>query len=214
MDCAALWTIVDGRVHPDFGSIMLDRSKQASLTVEAKYPVKGFDGVYRKALSQGHRMQSVTFDTTVYTGKAVERIMSACVGQAPLVERLILSWYSQSFEPPAGIFRDGAPSLRELSVSCRLPWSSLPPSTSNLQFLSIKSPEYRRLGESLIELRPSAQEFSDYLQNAHSLVELKLTNRLPHDSVAASHPRIKLPNLKNIFLCDTTQALVTFFLEG
>lgn len=213
LDCANLWGTVDGSVHSDFGSIMLDRSKQAPLKIRIDPHNRKFSEIYRKAFAQSHRLRSVTLYTNWHLAdNQPDNALDALVGKVPLLEELSvsLSLNTEPFVFPTGFLCGGAPCLRSLTLHfCEVPWALIPPSTSALQLLSVVDTPDVASSEGM---RLSVIDFSKYLQNLDSLSSLKLAGRLPrNDPDMAQPPRIELPKLTQLTLYDTTEAMVDFF---
>ncbi|RXW16438.1 hypothetical protein EST38_g9424 [Candolleomyces aberdarensis] len=213
LDCPALWSdlmFVGG--NPAFTEVMLQRSKNAPLSVKFDAYSPPFNDILCKIVSQTSRLRDVELrQGSNTTPLDLPKILSSFESTAPILEKLVLegveldNWTrSDKYHTiPANFLQDGAPSLQHLDITrLAIHWDALPISIT-LTHLQLEN----------VETRPTRKAFSESLAKLLRLETIKLSACLPH-SGGASQPDslpVILPSLRTLELQDLTAELRQFF---
>ncbi|RXW16431.1 hypothetical protein EST38_g9414 [Candolleomyces aberdarensis] len=193
---------------------MLQRSKNAPLTVDfATYPPP-FNDILCKITSQTNRLRDVVLRQDPNTALLdLPKILSSFESTAPILEKLVLqgadlyngAGTNRYSTIPANFLQDGAPSLQHLDITrFAIHWDTLP--------LSITL-THLRLENVVPGNRPTRKLFSETLAKLLRLETIKISACLPH-SGDASQPDslpIILPSLRTLELQDFVAELRQFF---
>ncbi|RXW19841.1 hypothetical protein EST38_g6004 [Candolleomyces aberdarensis] len=211
--CPALWSdLMFFSRGPTFTEMMLQRSKNAPLTVKL-YGYPSFDDILCKIASQTSRLRDVELRrATSTTPFDLSKILSSFESKAPILEKLVLKGpelYGKTGSDryhtmPANFLQDGAPSLQHLDITqIAIHWDALPISTT-LTHLQLENV--------VPENRPTRKSFSETLSKLLRLETMKLSAFLPHSG--ASQPKslpVILPSLRTLELKDFAAELRQFF---
>ncbi|KAJ3543545.1 hypothetical protein NMY22_g3112 [Coprinellus aureogranulatus] len=215
LECTTLWTNLS-LINPAFTAVMLQRSKNAPLTVECtlhRGPV--FQEILQEALSRPRRLKSVTlFSSRIINKLDATAALSQFSGSAPMLEVLDLCADEETaIGLPEKFLEDGGPSLRKLSRQrCLIPsWESLPLSSSltcvHLEVLTESGSAF---------FCPSWGALLGALEQMSLLEDLDLTGFLPKVDEATVAPWVRtlpltLQALRNLSLDDSFSSVQTFF---
>jgi hypothetical protein len=206
LDCPALWSDLLF-VSPTTTAMMLQRSKNAPLTVKfAANPVL-YQDILCRIMSQTGRLREVELRSSSLSSTRNDFLeVLASLTTAPILEKLVLGGAAVS-EPrlPEDFLQDGAPSLRHLELTqFAVRWDPLPLS-STLVHLRLQN---------ITSYRPLRKAFLESMSKLLRLETLKLSACLPQ-SGDVSHPSrslsVSLPSLRILELQDSVAELCQFF---
>ncbi|RXW19998.1 hypothetical protein EST38_g5865 [Candolleomyces aberdarensis] len=210
LDCPALWSELLF-VSPKTTEMMLQRSKNAPLTVKFTANLVRYHDILCKIVSQTGRLRDFELQNRSSTGSELLKTLSGFESTAPTLEKLVLhgvpvGYGGQPYTLPENFLRDGAPSLRHLEVTqFAIRWDALPLSSSLTHL---------RLQNTAPENRPPRKAFLESMANLLRLETLKLFACLPR-SGDVSHPSrslpVTLPSLRTLELHDSVAELCQFF---
>ncbi|KAJ2921808.1 hypothetical protein H1R20_g15288, partial [Candolleomyces eurysporus] len=212
LDCPALWSDLLF-VNPKGTEVMLQRAKNAPLTVKfAAYPAT-FNDILCKIASQTGRLREVELRSGSNTTLELPIILSCFESTAPILEKLVLQgveiYYRTGSDKyhtlPADFLRGGAPSLRHLDVTrFAIHWDALPLSTTLTHL---------RLENVVLENRPTQASFLKSLTSLLRLETMILKACLPRsgDALHLGSLPITLPSLRILELQDFAAELRQFF---
>ncbi|RXW19844.1 hypothetical protein EST38_g6006 [Candolleomyces aberdarensis] len=211
LDCPALWSdLMFVCCSPAFTEMMLQRSKNAPLTVKYDRYAPSFDDILCKIASQTSRLRDVELRGR---GLDLPKVLSSFQGTAPTLEKLVLQGaelYNRTgsntyYTIPANFLQDGAPSLQHLDITqFAIHWDALPLSTTLTHL---------RLENVVWENRPTRKSFSETLAKLLQLETMKLSACLPRsgDASQPDSPPVILPSLRTLELQDLAAELHEFF---
>ncbi|RXW12907.1 hypothetical protein EST38_g12948 [Candolleomyces aberdarensis] len=206
LDCSALWSdLVFASGNPAFTEVMLQRSKNAPLTVkfDGGYP-NLFADILCNIASQTSRLRHVELRSAALD---LPKILSVFESTAPKLERLVLEGTDVSDEQPTiptGFLQDGVPSLQHLEITQSIiHWDSLPLS-STLTHLHL---------ENIAPNRPTVKSFLESVANLPRMETMKLSACLPcsEDALQPVSAPITLPSLRTLELQEFAEGLCDFF---
>ncbi|KAJ2935905.1 hypothetical protein H1R20_g1188, partial [Candolleomyces eurysporus] len=197
--------------------MMLQRSRNAPLTVKyGGYP-PSFNDILCKIASQTSRLRDVVLRQASPTNPLdLPKILSSFESTAPILEKLVLqgsefyNTYNRTnidryHTVPANFLQDGAPSLQHLDITrLAIHWDALPLSTTLTHL---------RLENTVPENRPTRKSFLETLEKLIQLETMTLSAYLPHSGDASqleSLP-VTLPSLRTLKLQDPAAELCQFF---
>ena len=213
LDCVSLWLDLEDFMHPALMDEILTRSKNGLLSVTF-HTLDGSQGArttLQRALSRADRIRCLHLTAETSTREHLQKAISYCSANAPVLEGLTLICYGQArITLPQGLSAEGAPFVRKLEISnCGIPWCKLP-ITSTLTKLSLSDGKARSG-----KLRPTVSEFYASLRRMPSLRNLDLSGYLPTPGAicpgSAPPSPLEFPALETLCLSDHEQSVNAFF---
>lgn len=217
LECPALWGYITTQYKKRKSmDILLERSKQAPLTVYFRDWKEEDDPMLLDIVSQTQRLQSLELERDAgHKSSPMEKVLFRFSGSPKLLEKLVIVGHkgrertaynaapdNTTDAVPKELAQVDFPCLRTLEIShCLIPWEVLPkaPRLIHLKLHTL----------SRTSCMP-AQPFLSSLRSLPLLQSLDLVDLLPGEDLPAAVPPIPLPALRNLKLRGSFAQLLCF----